>query len=196
MLIDCRIRGMKTNIPFLLNVLTHPEFETGIVTTAVIDKNPQLKRVSKSSWDFNSDDQGDQKKVKELERCPFFSNAMLSNAFPADMWGGTTFDVVRRPFRPSPLAKFPLSDEEELVKADTFGVVLVDKFGCSLSLTKASIEVSPLSPPLDMLPIFLQASMLLSRLLTSATRRLIEYPIRGVEDQHTVPPQRADPAGV
>ena len=48
-LIECRIRGVKTNISFVLNVLTHPEFEMGIVTTAFIDKNPQLKKVSKSS---------------------------------------------------------------------------------------------------------------------------------------------------
>ena len=49
MLIECRIRGLKTNIPFLLNMLTHPEFEKGIVTMVFIDINPQLKRVSKSS---------------------------------------------------------------------------------------------------------------------------------------------------
>ena len=34
---EARIRGVKTNIPFLLNVLTHPEFEKG-VTTSFIDQ--------------------------------------------------------------------------------------------------------------------------------------------------------------
>ena len=67
MLIECRIRGLKTNIPFLLNGLTHPEFEKGIVIMAFIDKNPQLKRVSKISWDFASNEQSNQRKVKELE---------------------------------------------------------------------------------------------------------------------------------
>ena len=35
---EARIRGVKTNIPFLLNVLTHPEFEKGVVTTSFIDQ--------------------------------------------------------------------------------------------------------------------------------------------------------------
>ena len=30
--IECRICGIKTNILFLLNVLTHPEFEAGILS--------------------------------------------------------------------------------------------------------------------------------------------------------------------
>ncbi len=47
--IECRIHGVKKNIPFLLNVLTHPEFEVGIVTTAFIDKNSQLKKVYEST---------------------------------------------------------------------------------------------------------------------------------------------------
>jgi len=34
---ECRIRGVKTNIGFLLNVLSHPVFESGIVTTSFID---------------------------------------------------------------------------------------------------------------------------------------------------------------
>ncbi|CAG9460796.1 unnamed protein product [Pedinophyceae sp. YPF-701] len=36
------IRGVKTNIPFLRNVLTHPDFLTGDVTTSFIEQNPQL----------------------------------------------------------------------------------------------------------------------------------------------------------
>ena len=34
---ECRIRGVKTNIPFLLNVLAHPDFKRGAVTTTFID---------------------------------------------------------------------------------------------------------------------------------------------------------------
>ena len=76
---------MKSNILFLLNVLIQPECEIRIVTAALIDEHFQLKRVSKSSWDFPSDKQSDQRKVKELERCAFFTNAVLSNSFSADM---------------------------------------------------------------------------------------------------------------
>ena len=102
MLIECQIRVVKTNIPVLLNVLTQPEFEMGMVTTAFIDKNPQLKRVSKISCNFDSNKQSDQRKVKDLERCASFINAALSNAFSANMWGGAIFDVARIPCRSRP----------------------------------------------------------------------------------------------
>jgi len=39
---EFRIRGVKTNIPFLLNVITNEEFLKGGVTTQFIDSNPQL----------------------------------------------------------------------------------------------------------------------------------------------------------
>jgi pyruvate carboxylase len=39
---EFRIRGVKTNIPFLLNVIHHPEFRSGNATTRFIDNNPQL----------------------------------------------------------------------------------------------------------------------------------------------------------
>jgi len=41
-LTEFRIRGVKTNIPFILNVLRHPQFLNEIVTTRFIDENPQL----------------------------------------------------------------------------------------------------------------------------------------------------------
>jgi len=41
-LIEFRIRGVKTNIPFIQNVLNHPQFATDIVSTRFIDENPQL----------------------------------------------------------------------------------------------------------------------------------------------------------
>ena len=71
--------------------------------------------------------------------------------------------------------------EEELVEPDAVGVVLVVKLGCSVSLTKASIEASPPSPPVNMLPFPFQASMLLSRLLTSSARVLIECGVQAVK---------------
>ncbi|CAF1646454.1 unnamed protein product [Didymodactylos carnosus] len=39
---EFRIRGVKTNIPFLLNVLHHPEFLEGSITTSFLDENPGL----------------------------------------------------------------------------------------------------------------------------------------------------------
>jgi len=41
-LIEFRIRGVKTNIPFIQNVLNHPQFANEIVSTKFIDENPQL----------------------------------------------------------------------------------------------------------------------------------------------------------
>ncbi len=39
---EFRIRGVKTNIPFLINVLQHPTFIAGDCTTRFIDENPSL----------------------------------------------------------------------------------------------------------------------------------------------------------
>jgi pyruvate carboxylase len=37
---EFRIRGVKTNIPFLMNVVHHEDFKTGQATTRFIDNNP------------------------------------------------------------------------------------------------------------------------------------------------------------
>ncbi len=39
---EFRIRGVKTNIPFLIKVMTHPLFAAGNVTTRFIDETPEL----------------------------------------------------------------------------------------------------------------------------------------------------------
>src|SRR6202012_619896 len=36
------VRGVKTNIPFLENVVNHPNFRAGNVTTSFIDQTPAL----------------------------------------------------------------------------------------------------------------------------------------------------------
>ncbi|HEY2585613.1 MAG TPA: pyruvate carboxylase [Tepidisphaeraceae bacterium] len=41
---EFRIRGLKTNIPFLENLLHHPEFQSGQATTTFIDTTPELFR--------------------------------------------------------------------------------------------------------------------------------------------------------
>ena len=39
---EFRIRGVKTNIPFLIKLITHPEFLAGTCTTRFIDQTPEL----------------------------------------------------------------------------------------------------------------------------------------------------------
>ena len=46
-LAEYRIRGVKTNIPFLENVIAHPKFRTGQATTTLIDTTPELFRFKK-----------------------------------------------------------------------------------------------------------------------------------------------------
>ncbi len=41
---EFRIRGVKTNIPFLENVVNHPQFRAGEVTTSFLDDSPELFR--------------------------------------------------------------------------------------------------------------------------------------------------------
>ena len=43
---EFRVRGVKTNIPFLLNLMTHPDFLAGRFTTHFIDETPELFRVA------------------------------------------------------------------------------------------------------------------------------------------------------
>lgn len=39
---ELKVSGVKTNIPFLINVVNHPDFRKGICTTTFIEKNPEL----------------------------------------------------------------------------------------------------------------------------------------------------------
>ena len=39
---EFRVRGVKTNIPFLINLVTHPKFIAGGFTTRFIDETPEL----------------------------------------------------------------------------------------------------------------------------------------------------------
>lgn len=48
---EYRIRGVKTNIPFLLNLLTDETFQAGKATVTFIDSNPQLLLASKRRLD-------------------------------------------------------------------------------------------------------------------------------------------------
>ena len=39
---EMRIRGVKTNIPFIENVINHETFQSGDATTTLIDRTPEL----------------------------------------------------------------------------------------------------------------------------------------------------------
>ena len=43
---EFRIRGVKTNIPFLENVVNHPQFQAGETTTTFLDETPELFAVT------------------------------------------------------------------------------------------------------------------------------------------------------
>ncbi len=45
-LAEFRIRGVKTNIPFLQNLIAHPDFQSGAATTTFIDNTPSLFKFS------------------------------------------------------------------------------------------------------------------------------------------------------
>ncbi len=42
---EFRVRGVKTNIPFLENVVNHPDFQAGRVTTGWLEQTPELVRI-------------------------------------------------------------------------------------------------------------------------------------------------------
>src|SRR5207253_1974606 len=44
---EFRIRGVNTNIPFLINLVTHPDFIAGGFSTKFIDENPELLSLPK-----------------------------------------------------------------------------------------------------------------------------------------------------
>mmetsp|Transcript_36116 Transcript_36116/g.84374 ORF Transcript_36116/g.84374 Transcript_36116/m.84374 type:complete len:1243 (-) Transcript_36116:126-3854(-) len=87
---ECRIRGVKTNIPFLMNVLTHPVFEGGIVTTSFIDKHPELKEISSSIWDFASEEQRNQKLIGQDEKLLRYLANLSVNGHPVELGADLT----------------------------------------------------------------------------------------------------------
>lgn len=82
---ECRIRGVRTNIGFLLNVLSHKEFESGVVTTSFIDENPELKQVSRALWDFSNEEQADAQKTYESERSLRYLANLAVNGHPPEL---------------------------------------------------------------------------------------------------------------
>lgn len=46
---EFRVRGVKTNISFVKNVLSHPDFYKGVVDTSFIDSTPELFQFNEGS---------------------------------------------------------------------------------------------------------------------------------------------------
>ena len=46
---EFRVRGVKTNIPFLINLVTHPKFLEGGYTTRFLDETPELFHSSRAA---------------------------------------------------------------------------------------------------------------------------------------------------
>lgn len=82
---ECRIRGVKTNIPFLLNCLQHPDFTNGELTTAFIDEHPGLKKTSTSMWQFANEFQADPKKLGSSERRLRYLANLAVNGHPPEL---------------------------------------------------------------------------------------------------------------
>lgn len=82
---ECRIRGVKTNIGFLLNVLSHPDFVSGQITTSFIDENPSLKRTSQSMWNFANAEQSDPRKLFAKEKMLRYLANLAVNGQPPEL---------------------------------------------------------------------------------------------------------------
>jgi pyruvate carboxylase len=86
---ECRIRGVKTNIPFLLNCLQHPDFRKG-ATTAFIDEHPELKQTSTSYWDFANLYQADPRKLAQSDRILRYLANLAVNGHPSELGADET----------------------------------------------------------------------------------------------------------
>jgi pyruvate carboxylase len=82
---ECRIRGVKTNIPFLLNCLQHHEFKNGGVTTAFIDEHPELKETSTSQWNFANVWQADPRKLATSDQMLRYLANLAVNGHPPEL---------------------------------------------------------------------------------------------------------------
>eukprot|EP00535_Pseudo-nitzschia_heimii_P006921 CAMPEP_0197189256 /NCGR_PEP_ID=MMETSP1423-20130617/19451_1 /TAXON_ID=476441 /ORGANISM="Pseudo-nitzschia heimii, Strain UNC1101" /LENGTH=1220 /DNA_ID=CAMNT_0042641315 /DNA_START=181 /DNA_END=3843 /DNA_ORIENTATION=+ len=82
---ECRIRGVKTNIPFLMNCLQHEDFKNGELTTAFIDEHPELKQTSTSYWNFANEFQADPLKMGSSERRLRYLANLAVNGHPTEL---------------------------------------------------------------------------------------------------------------
>lgn len=120
---ECRIRGVKTNIPFLLNCLQHPEFRAGKLTTAFIDENPDLKKTSSSYWNFANEDQADPKLVFQTDRLLRYLANLVVNGHPTEL-GADAAKMASGITTSVPAPKIPRSETASSKKAGMRHILL------------------------------------------------------------------------
>ena len=76
---EMRIRGIKTNIPFLINVLNHPTFVSGKCYTTFIEESPELFKLNISQDRATKiiEFLGDRIVNSGVENKPFYENRIL-----------------------------------------------------------------------------------------------------------------------
>jgi pyruvate carboxylase len=122
---ECRIRGVKTNIPFLLNCLQHPDFLAGQVTTSFIDENPQLKETSSSYWDFANEDQADPRKVNAADRLLRYLANLAINGHPSSL-GADPARMTSGISKTVPPPKMPKIEKDTSKKAGMRHILLAE----------------------------------------------------------------------
>lgn len=106
---EFRIRGVKTNIPFLINVLEHPDFVNGTCTTTFIDKNPSL-------FDFRTRQDRATKLLSYIGDTIVNGNPLVKGRPEA----------TRR--EPAPVPRFPMGTPRPAGMRDTFKQLGAEKF--------------------------------------------------------------------
>ena len=99
---EFRIRGVKTNIPFLENVIHFPIFRTGVATTTMIDTSPQL-------FQFK------QKRDRATKLLSFISNVIVN---------GNPHAKGYKPAAPLNPAPLPIWDRKETPPSGTRQLLL------------------------------------------------------------------------
>ncbi len=99
-LVEFRIRGVKTNIPFLQNVLAHPTFQAGACTVQFIDHSPEL-------FDFRKP------KDRSTKLLHYLGNVIVNGNPDVKVKNDRTFRVPQVP-RYDEYSDFPLGNKDRL----------------------------------------------------------------------------------
>jgi len=91
---EFRVRGVKTNIPFLVNLITHPDFLAGACTTRFIDETPSLFKFPR-------------RQDRATKLLTYLSEVIVNGPLEAGARGPASKTVPRAPFpfprsRPGP----------------------------------------------------------------------------------------------
>lgn len=110
---EFRIRGVKTNIPFLVNLISHPDFMDGKVTTRFIDETPEL-------FQFTP-------RQDRASKLLAYIGHVIVNGNP-EVRGKASVSVAPEPYHPAPLPEVSPKDEIPSGSRDTFKKLGAEKF--------------------------------------------------------------------